>query len=228
MKRTVWSFALLIALFSAAAYAQVEVSPGVARISLIHGDVSSQRGDTGDWAAAVLNQPIVAGDKVSTGDRSRAEVQLDHANVLRLGNNSQANVATLTRTNIQVQVGQGLAYYSVFKDSDAEIEIDTPNVAVRPTSREGVYRIEVNGGETHVIVRKGSADISTPQGSARVEKGQSAIIRGTADQAEYKLAGAPSKDDWDSWNSQRDDRIRNAQSWGGKNRYYVGSEDLDA
>ena len=33
--------------------------PDVARISLIHGDVSMQRGDTGDWAATSINAPLV-------------------------------------------------------------------------------------------------------------------------------------------------------------------------
>src|SRR5208282_2821194 len=122
--------------------AQVDSSPGLARISVIQGDIATQRGDTGDWAAAALNQPLVGGDRISTGDRSQAELQLDHANILRLGNNAQAKIATVERTQIQVQVGQGLAYYTVFKDSEAEVEIDTPNVAIRPTPEEGVYRIE--------------------------------------------------------------------------------------
>ena len=55
---------------------------GVGRISMIHGDVSTQRGDSGTWSAAILNQPVVNGDKVSTGDGGRAEVQLDYANAL--------------------------------------------------------------------------------------------------------------------------------------------------
>jgi len=42
------------------------------------------------------------------------------------------------------------------------------------------------------------------------------------------LGGAPSNDSWDSWNNDRDGVIRNAQSWNYTNRYYVGSEDLDA
>ena len=83
-------------------------SSGVARISLIHGDVSTQRGDSGDWAAAALNQPIVSSDKVSTGVDSRAEVQLDPANILRLGDSTLASVAGLSRTQIQVQVERGL------------------------------------------------------------------------------------------------------------------------
>src|SRR5207244_10383504 len=49
-----------------------EPSSGVARISLIHGDVSTQRGDSGDWTAAALNQPVMTSDKVSTSVRSRA------------------------------------------------------------------------------------------------------------------------------------------------------------
>src|ERR1700751_1436562 len=38
---------------------------GVARISLIHGDVAPERGDSGAWSAAPLNQPVMGGDKVS-------------------------------------------------------------------------------------------------------------------------------------------------------------------
>src|ERR1700685_3133530 len=69
-----------------------KVDQGVGRVSMIHGDVSTQRGDSGDWSAAVLNQPVVNGDKVSTGANGRAEVQLDFANILRLGPTSQATL----------------------------------------------------------------------------------------------------------------------------------------
>jgi hypothetical protein len=212
--------------------AQVGTSPGVARIGLIQGDVSTQRGDTGDWAAAALNQPLVGGDGISTGDNSRAELQLDHANVLRLGSHSQAKIAALERlqnqrARIQVQIGQGLAYYTIFKDSEAEVEIDTPNAAIRPTSKDGVYRIEVTGFETQVIVRAGEVDMATPQESARVRMGQGATVRGTTQEAGNVLGGAPAMDSWDSWNIARDGVIRHAQSWKYTNRYYVGSEDLD-
>jgi len=100
---------LLMTLFSASySSAQVDLSPGIGRVSLIHGDVSTQRGDSGEWAAAALNQPLVSGDKVSTGERSRAEVQLDYGNILRLSDHSQATIATLERSHIQIQLGQGL------------------------------------------------------------------------------------------------------------------------
>ena len=208
---------------------QSNTDAGVARISLIHGDVSTQRGDSGDSAAAALNSPIVAGDRVSTGDNSRAEVQLDYANLLRLSERSQANIASLTRTQIQVQLGQGLATYSTFKNSEADVEIDTPNVSIRPSRSDGSYRILVTSqDETQILVRKGDAEISTPQGSTHLEKGQLMIVKGTGNDTQYKIAVGPSRDDWDRWNDERDGTICNAQAWSRTNRYYVGSEDLDA
>ena len=208
--------------------AQAEPRSSVARVSLIHGDVSTQRGDSGDWATAALNQPMVSSDKVSTGVNSRAEVQLDHGNILRLSDNTEASLANLTRNQVQIQLAHGLINYSVFKGTEAQVEIDTANVAIRPAQRDGVYRVEVNSeGETQVIVRKGAAEISTPQGSTQVEQGQMVIVRGSGDDTQYKVDSATAKDTWDTWNIDRDRTIRDADSWGNTNRYYVGSEDLD-
>ncbi|MGA9507058.1 MAG: DUF6600 domain-containing protein [Candidatus Sulfotelmatobacter sp.] len=206
-----------------------KVDQGVGRVSMIHGDVSTQRGDSGTWSAAVLNQPVVNGDKISTGPGGRAEVQLDFANILRLGSNSQASIANFTHKYIQVQVGQGLVNYSVFGESEAEPEIDTPNVALHPAHQDGVYRIEVRpDGDSIIIVRKGEAQISTPQGIADVKQGDLITVRGSGADARYKITAAPERDDWDRWNSDRDRMIHNADAWHHTNKYYVGSEDLDA
>ena len=184
--------------------APAKTNQGVARVSLIHGDVSTQRGDSGDWSAAALNQPVMTGDKVSTGDNARAELQLDFANILRLGPNSKANIANLTQKDIQIQLGQGIANYTVSKDSEAEPEIDTPNVSVHPAHHDGVFRIEVRpDGDTIVIVRQGEAQIATPQGSTEVRSGEMATIRGDADSAQYKISPAPDRDSWDQWNSDQ-------------------------
>jgi hypothetical protein len=205
------------------------VNQGVGRVSMIHGDVSTQRGDSGTWSAAILNQPVVNGDKVSTGAGGRAEVQLDYANILRVGSNAQATIANFTQNNIQIQVGQGLANYSVFGESEAEPEIDTPNVAVHPAHKDGVFRIEVRpDGDSIVIARKGEAEISTPQGIAQLKQGEMATVRGSGADAKYKIGPAPDRDDWDRWNSERDHMIHEAAAWHHTNKYYVGSEDLDA
>src|SRR3974377_567389 len=58
--------------------------PTVGRVSLVHGSVATQRGDSDDWVPATMNAPLVGGDQIATDSGSRAEVQLDYANVVRL------------------------------------------------------------------------------------------------------------------------------------------------
>jgi hypothetical protein len=209
---------------------QVQQSdPGAARMSFIRGDVSTQHDGSSEWTAATVNTPVVNGDHISTGQNARAEIQLDHANILRLSERSTANIVSLARNQMQLQVGQGLVNYEVFKNNDANVEIQTPNVEIRPESGEGSYRILVNSdGETIVDVRKGSAEISTPQGSTRVERDQRITIQGNADSAQYQVSGAPGRDDWDRWNGDRDHTIEGADSWKHTNPNYTGSQDLDA
>ncbi|MGD1157848.1 MAG: DUF6600 domain-containing protein [Terriglobia bacterium] len=207
--------------------AEDEPEPGVGRISMIHGDVSTMRGDSSNWVATTVNAPVVAGDKVATAARSRAEIQLDYANVLRLDQSTEAKIADLTRTKMQIQVSTGLVDLSVFKGTEADVEIDTPNMAVRPLG-EGVYRIEVNStSQTQLIVRLGEAEVSTPQGSTKVEKGQVIHVQGT-DSPEFQIDQAQAKDDWDKWNNDRDRQIADAQAWSHTDRYYTGASDLDA
>ena len=202
---------------------------GVARISLINGDVSTQRGESSEWSAAALNAPVLAGDRVSTGDQARTELQLDYANLLRLGEQSQANVNTLTRSQIQIQLGRGMANYSVLKNSDADAEIDTPNVAIRTDRRESSFRIVVTADDhTEVLVRRGEVEITTPQGGTRVTQGQFITVVGIGDEAQYRIDETPARDDWDQWNFDRDNVILNAASRRRTNDYYVGAEDLDS
>jgi len=203
--------------------------PSVGRISYIHGDVSTQHSGSNDWAAATLNTPVVVGDRISTSANSRAEIQLDHGNILRLSDQSTANIVNISRNQIQVQVGQGLVNYDVVKGNEAGAEIDTPNVAIRPQIGEGSYRIQVNSdGETIVDVRNGNAEISTPQGSTHVGRDQRITIQGNADNAQYQVSGAPGRDEWDRWNSDRDHVIESAKSWKHTDPYYTGTQDLDA
>ena len=116
--------------------------PGAARISFIHGDVSTQHEGSNDWVAATLNTPVVSGDHISVGPNARAEIQLDHANILRMDGQSTANVVSLARNQLQIQIGQGLVNYDVMKNNDSGAEIETPNVAIRPQMGEGSFRIQ--------------------------------------------------------------------------------------
>jgi hypothetical protein len=201
-------------------------SPGAARISLMNGQVSTMRGDSGDWVAAIVNAPVVQGDAVATAQGSRAEIQLDFANILRLDQNAEVKIAALNQNRIQIQVASGRIDFVVLKGSEAQVEIDTPNMAVLPQG-EGVYRIQIDAdSQTQLTVRKGRAQVSTPEGSTDVVQDEVIHVRGT-DNPEYQVASAAPDDEWDKWNSKRNRTIQQAQSWQYMNQYYTGAQDLD-
>jgi FecR protein len=210
--------------------ASVPDQPGqaVARLSVINGEASVRRGDSGEWVAAVLNAPLMAGDSVSVATGGSAELQLDYANFVRIAGDSEIRISALENGRNQIQMAKGLITYRVLRDTNAQSEISTPAVAVHPL-RQAAVRVEVApDGGTRIIVRKGDVEAATPRGTERMHEGSMMLVRGSADDPEYQVANAAIHDQWDNWNDQRDTFLDRAQS----NRYLsqdiTGGEDLDA
>ena len=201
---------------------------GVARISLINGEVSVKRGDSGDWVAGVINAPLMTDDHIATGPNSRAEIEFDSSNVLRIGANAEIRLADLEYTRYQMEIAHGLVTFRMLRTTDINVELDTPSVSVRP-ARQGSYRVVVNdAGETEVTARGGDLEVFTPKGSQWVRSGQAMMARGSASDPEFQIVAAGGPDDWDRWCDNRDRMMLQANS----NRYVpsgvYGAEDLDA
>ena len=204
-----------------------DAARGVARISFLNGDVSVRRGDSGEIVAAALNAPLVLQDSLLTGSGSTAEIQFDSANMIRLGQNSEVRLTELAYHRAQMQVANGTVTFRILRDSDSRMEIDTPQVSVRPGTL-GSYRITIReDGTSEVAVRSGEAEIFTPRGSEPLNAGQMIVARGTAADPEFQVMAAPPLDDWDRWNENRDRRFERTRSYEYVNRDIYGAEDLD-
>ncbi len=200
---------------------------GVARISIISGNVSVRRGDSADLAPAAVNAPIVATDQLVTGGGSRAEVQFDSSNMVRLGPQTEVRFGELAYHRYQVQVAEGMVTFRVLRDSDAQVEISTPSVSVRPRQR-GIYRIAVRpDGSSEITVRAGEAEILTPRGSEQIRAGQTMEARGTASDPEFQIVAGIPQDEWDRWNAMRDRDLERTASYRYVSPDVYGAEDLD-
>jgi hypothetical protein len=205
-----------------------DLKRGVARISLINGEVSVRRGDSGDWVAGVINAPLLTDDRIGTGANSRGEVQFDAANMLRFGANTELRLTQLEYGRYQMVLAHGMVTYRVLRPSEANVEIDTPNISVRP-AKQGSYRIAVNeAGETEVIARIGDVEVFTPTGSQWVRAGQTLMARGTASDPEFQIVAANGADDWDRWCDNRDRMLLQSTSARNVGPGVYGAEDLDA
>jgi len=200
---------------------------GMARISLMNGEVSVRRGDSGDVSAAAVNAPLGTGDTLLTSSAGRAELQFDAANLVRIAANSEVRMGDLQYHHNQIQIALGLVTFTVLRNSDSQSEIDTPNVAVHPRGR-GAYRILVReDGTSEITVRAGEADVSTSQGSQILKAGQTMMVRGPQNEAEFQVVNAAQMDDWDRWNAERDRQLMSATSTRYVNPDVYGAEDLD-
>ncbi|HBY64519.1 MAG TPA: hypothetical protein DEH78_32260, partial [Solibacterales bacterium] len=232
MKRTSYGLLLAVAVMLTPGQVRADVDDGqpgrgVARVSVMNGDVSVRRGDSGDWVAAALNAPLVVGDRLYTGPGSRAELQLDWANMIRLASDTEVRLTELEHRRYQLQLARGVTTFRVLRDTEAEIEISTPTVSVRPV-RRGSYRVEVRpDGTTEVTVRGGEAEIFTPRGSERLRSGQTLLARGSVSDPEFRIVDAEGRDDWDRWNEARDRDLERSGSYRHVGRHVWGAEDLD-
>lgn len=207
-----------------------DTEPGrpVARISLTQGDVTVRRGDSGDWVAAVPNAPLLVPDRLVTGPSSRAEMQLDYSNFARIAADSELRLSELEDGRYGIQLAAGTMTYRVLRDLEAEIEISTPSVAIRPL-KKGTYRISVSpDGTTEVTVRSGEVEIFSPRGAERLRSGRTMLVRGTIEDPEFQFVAQIADDEWDQWNVRRDRELEKSTAYRYVSTSIYGAEDLDA
>ncbi len=208
-----------------AAYAR---DHGVARISFMNGNVSVRRGDSGEAVAAIVNAPLTIGDRVVTADGARAEVELDFANLVRIGPASEVRLSDLAQGRFQIQIATGTISFRVLRDTVAQIEISTPSVAVHPL-RKGIYRVTVKpDGSSEITVRGGGdAEVVSPSGTEPLHAGHTMLARGPASDPEFQTVAVIPSDEFDSWAASRDKMFQAARSPQYVPQGAYGTEDMD-
>lgn len=180
----------------------------VARLSFTQGDVSFLRAGVTEWAPAVENLPLLAGDRIYAARGARAEIQLARGNYIRLSENTELTIAELSDGAAQLEISEGVLVIRVERIAAAfpRFEVDTPNSAVL-LRNDGLYRIDVRGEkESQIIVRGGEAEVSTDEGTFKVREGHRLLVD-TAAAGRIELAIDTVRDDWDQWSYDRDQTI---------------------
>lgn len=200
----------------------------VARLSYIAGDLGFLPAGSQDWASADLNRPLTTGDRLSTGDGSRAELELG-GGVLRMAGGTDFGLLNLNDNLAQVELTQGALNLSVrHLDQGQSYEIDTPTLALVVTS-PGTFRVDVdNGGNgTRVTVFDGQAMVYGENNA------QHDVFRGRSYQfddaslAALTVSDIGGGDTFDAWSSERDQRYAQSQTRRYVSDDVVGYQDLD-
>ena len=63
-----------------------------------------------------------------------------------------------------MELGRGTITFRIIRATNAQVEIDTPSVSIRP-AQIGVYRVTVtDDGITYITPRSGQIEVFTPKG----------------------------------------------------------------
>src|SRR5690348_13750399 len=88
------------------------------------GEVTILRGDAAQPVAAPLDSPLAAGDRIVTGRKGRATVQLDPSHNFRLDPNSELRIVYAENDTYQITLWKGSLAYWVAPGSAASVSVD--------------------------------------------------------------------------------------------------------
>ena len=219
-------FISLVLVLSLPALAAADPPSLVGRLNLVEGAVSFRPGSLDEWAPAVLNYPLTAGDHLWTDQGSRAELHVG-STAVRLDAGTEISFLNLDDQTVQIGVSEGQLNVRLRRlDPGDAFEIDTPN-SVITLQQPGSYSISVQGEEgTDLTVWRGMAEVAASGNEFSVPEGQSATVSGSGSIAWYlQPAGGP--DAWDAWSASRDNREERLGSARYVPREMIGIEDLD-
>jgi hypothetical protein len=189
---------------------------GLARLSLIEGDVQVLIQDTTDWTEATINLPLNERDRIWVAENSKAELQIRGGVYTRADANTALDVLTITPDTAQFYLDRGHVYINDRRGGIKTVQVDTPQSSIRSYD-DSIMMIDVTeDGVTEVSVLKGSAYAESRSGATQVSAGNTLTIRGE-DNAD--LAPVSSPDEWERWNMDRDRRLT---AWGESSRYLPG------
>src|SRR5262245_16553540 len=220
-RAAVMSFAAaVLAALSASASAQDEFRDG--RIRYQEPGVLVQRAGENETDEAFVNAPFLPGDRLWTDGTGRLDVQFEGTTFVRVDSRGKLDFMSREqgRRNdlVLLRLWSGGVYVHVGETRDSpDFELETPGARVEFLDR-GVYRVDVDSGETRLSVYDGEAAIDSGGRRLRVDSGERTYARRDEEpERPGPIDREADFDDFARWDQEREDR---GVAWaGGSERY---------
>jgi len=146
------------------------------KLASVQNQVETRRSKTTDWSPSTLDQALFDGDRVRTGEASRAAILYSDQTLHRINAKSEVEVLPPSAGNPGVlRVISGQHYFSSRKPKDyGRIETPTVTAAIRGTE----FAVDVAAdGTTTITMVEGLVDASNSFGSVQVRGGEAAFVQ---------------------------------------------------
>lgn len=166
------SFVLLLLALSNLALGQTSSAKPASQIVMIQGSVEVMKAGSGKWLPATPKQFLQPGDRVRTGERSRAEIYLSNGMTIQKGELS----------DIEIPPGAGPTFRrGIFKafnrDPAGKSELGLPNTATAAI-RGTDFLVRVgDDGTSEVTVLDGEVVLKNPQGEVLLGRNERGVAQ---------------------------------------------------
>ncbi len=134
---------------------------------------------------AVVNMPVLAGDRLETARGARAEVQLPEGATIWVDEFTTMDFDAIAysredpapRTGVYLAAGAAVVEIPDTAIGEGSIRVESPAGAVF-LNRAGLYRLDLRQGQLHVQAFSGLAELPAGAGSTLLRGGQEALIFG--------------------------------------------------
>ncbi len=190
------------------------ISARAGGVNAVTGRATLRPHGNSEWQQLTIKEDLETGDVVRTGLDGRVEMLLNPGSYMRIGENSEFELADSSLENLEVRVIRGTAIVEVTGADDDDqlfIGITTPHARLSIV-RRGLYRVNVVPGDTtELIVRKGRVML---EDSHTKVKGGNKVVFSSGSFSVAKLEKADKKN-WDSlegWSKDRAQTLAKANS----------------
>jgi hypothetical protein len=155
------------------------ISAKAGGINAVTGQASMHTKGESAWQQLTVTDDLDAGDRVRTAADGRVEILLNPGSYLRLGGDSEVELANNSLTNLEVRLIRGTAIVeaSGVEETQMLINISTPHAKLA-IDKQGLYRLNVvPDNATELIVRKGRVILSDTH--TKVKGGNKVVFSAT-------------------------------------------------
>ena len=189
------------------------ISARAGGVNAVTGRATMRPHGNSEWRQLTIKEDLETGDVVRTGLDGRVEMLLNPGSYMRLGENSEFELADNSLENLEVHLIRGTAIMEVTgaDDDDLFIGITTPHTRLS-IIRRGLYRVSVvPGNATELIVRKGRVVL---EGSHTKVKGGNKVVFSSGSFSVAKLENGDKKgaDTLEAWSKERAQTLAKANS----------------
>ena len=180
-------------------------------VNAITGQATVRAKSDSDWQQLMITDDLNSGDHVRTDYDGRVEILLNPGSYLRVGGNSEIELANNSLDNLELQLIKGTAIVEAtgLDGVELNINISTPHTKIAIV-RHGLYRVSVVPGDTtELIVRKGRVILGDSH--TKVKDGNKVVFsQANVSVAKMTKAEKKQEEQIDAWSQERAETLARA------------------